>query len=66
MLHLTLPQNKLLRIYKHTNHIVWQNRFPSLARQDFRDCVGSESHMLTTLAEIKTKDCTKLQTGEED
>lgn len=59
-------QNKLLRIYKLTNHSLEQDRFPSLARQDFRDHEGSESHMLTTLGELKTKDCTELQVGEGD
>lgn len=48
-------QNKLLRIYKLTNHTVQQDRFPSLARQDFRDCEGSESHMLVTFGELRQK-----------
>lgn len=38
-------QNKLLRIYKLTNHTV----------QDFRDCEGSESHMLVTFGELRQK-----------
>jgi len=38
--------------------------FPSLARQDLRDCEGSESHILITFGDLKTKDSTELQAGE--
>lgn len=59
-------QSKLLIIYELTNRTLQQDRCPSLARQDFRDGEGSESHMLLTFGELKTEECTKLQVGEGD
>lgn len=59
-------QSKLLIIYKLTNQTLQQDRCPSLARQDFRDRKGSESHMFVTFEELKTKECTMLQVGEGD